>query len=96
MSGTFCYLCVRIIPVAQDPEVKAIVPWVDVVYEEFKNIRKYAETYQGGQILIPEAEYHVLLGTAINEALTGQLSAKDALAKAQKDIEDLLKKHGYK
>ena len=84
------------IDVAQDPEVKAIVPWVDVVYEEFKNIRKYAETYQGGQILIPEAEYHVLLGTAINEALTGQLSAKDALAKAQKDIEDLLKKHGYK
>ncbi len=84
------------IDVAQDPAVKAIVPWVDVVYEQFKNIRKYAEAYPGGPTLIPEAEYHVLLGTAINQALTGQLSPKDALTKAQRDIEDLLKRHGYK
>ena len=76
-------------------EVRKRIPWLEAALENFPKVRKYADAYAGGPILIPEAEYHIILGTICNEVLAGSISPQQAAIRAEKEITALLKEHGY-
>ena len=81
--------------VYEKPEVRKRIPWADAALENFPKVRKYADAYAGGPILIPEAEYHVILGTICNEVLAGTLTPEEAALRAEREITALLDEHDY-
>lgn len=81
--------------VYEKPAVKKRIPWLDAFFANFPQIRKYADAYKGGPILVPEAEYHIILGSICNEVLAGAITAEEAAKRAEREITKLLKEHGY-
>jgi ABC-type glycerol-3-phosphate transport system substrate-binding protein len=81
--------------VYEKPAVKKRIPWLDAFLANFPQIRKYADAYKGGPILVPEAEYHIILGSICNEVLAGAITAEEAAKRAEREITKLLKEHGY-
>jgi multiple sugar transport system substrate-binding protein len=74
--------------VLTDPELLKKYPYLEAVNEGLKNAKWRPRTPLYPQI-------GSIYGTYLNRALTGDLSAKEALTQATDEIENLMKENGY-
>jgi ABC-type glycerol-3-phosphate transport system substrate-binding protein len=79
-----------------NPKVVAKQPWIVAQQGAIAVARGRSEAYRGGPTLIPEPQYEMILGTAVNAAFAGMGSPSDLLDKANEDLKDMLIEAGYK
>jgi hypothetical protein len=70
-------------------------PFLPVALKSYETARKRTTPYRGGPAIAELEEYQDKLGAAVNEALAGQKSSKQALDDASEIITDMMQKAGY-
>lgn len=74
----------------QDPEIQEAVPWADTVFQSQEL------AYSEARPRIPEAfEIIDTIGLYVSRAVLGEMSVEEAMAKADQEVGDLLKRNGY-
>jgi ABC-type glycerol-3-phosphate transport system substrate-binding protein len=87
--------------VFNDPAIQKKHPWVITHAENLRKSRLRSEARVIGQqvdigpTLIPEPQYELIIGTAVNAAFTGTKTVEQALIDAEREVVDLLKEFGY-
>ena len=71
----------------QDAEVKEAVPWADTVFQSQEL------AYSEARPRIPEA--FDTIGLYVSQAVLGEVSVEEAMAQADREIGELLKRNGY-
>lgn len=82
--------------VYNDPKIQAKQPWIVAQAGAIAVARGRSEAYRGGPTLIPEPEYEMILGTAVNAAYAGLGDPGELLDKANSDLNAMLEERGYK
>ena len=83
------------ISVFTDPELVEKYPWFPVALEAYKASQQRTSPYDGGPTIIPEAQYELIVGTYANAAFTGQMTPKEAVDAAAKELEKMMIDFGY-
>jgi ABC-type glycerol-3-phosphate transport system substrate-binding protein len=84
-----------------NPNIQKKHPWVLTHAENLRKSRLRSEARVVGKqvdigpTLIPEPQYELIIGTAVNAAFTGTKSVEEALTDAEREVIDLLKEFGY-
>lgn len=84
-----------------NPQIVAKHPWVTAHAENLRKsglrseARVVGQTVDIGPTLIPEPQYELIIGTAVNAAFTGTKTAEQALIDAEREVVALLKEFNY-
>jgi multiple sugar transport system substrate-binding protein len=81
--------------VFKDQELVAKFPFLPVALKSYETARKRTTPYRGGPAIAELEEYQEILGAAVNEALAGQKTPKDALDEANIDVTKMMERAGY-
>ena len=76
-------------------------PWISAHAENLRKsglrseARVVGQTVDIGPTLIPEPQYELIIGTAVNAAFTGTKTVEQALIDAEREVIALLKEFNY-
>jgi multiple sugar transport system substrate-binding protein len=88
--------------IMNDPRILAKHPWVATHAENIRisglrsEARVVGKEVDIGPTLVPEPQYEMIVGTAVNAAFTGTKPVEQALIDAERQVIELLKESGYK
>jgi multiple sugar transport system substrate-binding protein len=72
------------------PSVVKKFPWLPTDLKSYQNVRRRTSPQKNGPTIIPEATYETIEGTAINAALTGQMTPQAALQQTDSQLNKLV------
>jgi multiple sugar transport system substrate-binding protein len=73
-----------------DPSLVQAFPWLPTDLKVYQNVRRRTSPEANGPTIIPESTYETIEGTAVNQALTGQLSPDAAMKQAEDQLDKLV------
>jgi multiple sugar transport system substrate-binding protein len=65
-------------------------PWLPIDLKSYQNVRRRTSPQKNGPTIIPEASYETIEGTALNAALSGQMSPQAALQQTDSQLNKLV------
>ena len=76
-------------------ELLKLYPWLELTEESFSYCRKRNGPYRSKSLVIPQNKIEALVCSALKDILQKQLPVKEALSRAQTEMEKLFKSYGY-